>query len=100
QRLVDQVRLAARIAEPAVLVGEPGTGKRTLARIVHYQGPRRELAFAAIDCANLPSGALVEALFGECTHAVAGTLYLADPASLPRDLQLRLGEWLAGPGRD
>lgn len=99
-RLADQVRLAARIAEPAMLVGEAGTGKRTLARVIHYRGPRRDRAFAAVDCVHLPSAALVEFLFGERTQAAVGTLYLAEPAWLPRDLQLRLCEWLTRPGQD
>ena len=39
RRLAEQVRLAGRTTAPVLLVGEPGVGKRTLARLIHYQGP-------------------------------------------------------------
>jgi DNA-binding NtrC family response regulator len=88
-----------------LLVGEPGTGKQTLARALHYQGPRREAAFAALDCARLPPAAVAAVLFeGGGTVAipsrrgVLGAVYLKEPSRLPRDLQLRLCEWLTAAG--
>src|SRR4051794_5555331 len=54
RRLAEQVRLAAGVTVPVLLLGEPGTGKQALARAIHYLGPSRERAFAALDCARLP----------------------------------------------
>jgi DNA-binding NtrC family response regulator len=82
-----------------LLVGEPGTGKETLARLIHYQGLDRERAFAAIDCERLPAAVVAAVLLGETSGpllADVGTVYLRDPVRLPRDLQLRLSERLSG----
>src|SRR4051812_1557939 len=55
RRLAEQVRLASRVRVPVLLVGAPGTGKETLARLIHSHGPDREGAFAALDCTRLPA---------------------------------------------
>jgi DNA-binding NtrC family response regulator len=72
-------------------VGEAGTGKETLARVSHYRSPARERAFAALDCARLPAAVIARLLFGA---PGVGAVYLREPACLPRELQLRLCEWL------
>jgi transcriptional regulator with PAS, ATPase and Fis domain len=99
RRLAEQVRLASQVGVPVLLVGEPGTGKRTLARVIHFQGPRRDRAFAALDCARLPASAVAGWLLGSnaAARGPAATVYLAEPAALPRDLQLRLCELLSQP---
>jgi DNA-binding NtrC family response regulator len=93
RRLAEQVRLAAATTAPVLLVGEPGTGKQTLARRIHYEGPARERSFAALDCVRLPAAALAEVLFGGAAGAL-GAIYLHEPSHLPRDFQLRLCEQL------
>jgi hypothetical protein len=41
-RVLEQVRLAAATRAPVLIVGEPGTGRRELARLIHHQGgPKR-----------------------------------------------------------
>jgi transcriptional regulator with PAS, ATPase and Fis domain len=95
RRLAEQARLAAHTAAPVLLVGEPGTGKETLARFIHYQGPARERPFAALDCARLPAAALADVLFGPSSTSL-GAIYLREPSRLPRDLQLRLCGVLRG----
>ncbi len=93
RRLTKQVRLASATTAPVLLVGEPGTGKRTLARSIHYQGPNRERPFAVLDCKRLPAAALAEILFGG-PSASFGAIYLHEPSCLPRDFQHRLCERL------
>ncbi len=95
RRLAEQVRLASQIALPVLLVGEPGTGKHWLARLIHYQGPQRERSFAALDCGRLPVGVVHDVLLGERGDNQRGqlaTVYLKDPARLPREFQARLVE--------
>jgi transcriptional regulator with PAS, ATPase and Fis domain len=99
-RLGEQVRLASQVDAAVLLVGEPGTGKAWLARTIHYQSPRRDRAFAAVDCGALPVAALEHLLFeGGLDHARIGTVYLREPGRLPRELQLKLEARLAAKGR-
>jgi DNA-binding NtrC family response regulator len=90
RRLLEQVRLASQVAVPVLLVGEAGTGKATLARTIHYLGPGREGSFAALDCTRLPPRAVAAVLFGVSGAGTLTTVYLKEPAHLPRDVQLRL----------
>jgi PAS domain S-box-containing protein len=92
RRLVEQVRLASQVTTPVLLVGEPGTGKQTLARTIHYLSARREGACAVLDCRYLPPDALSNLLFGQVG---IGAVYLREPAYLPRDVQLLLCERIA-----
>jgi DNA-binding NtrC family response regulator len=96
RRLVQQVRLADGVRAPVLIIGEPGSGKETVARIIHYQGPDRERSFAALDCRRLPPGVVAGILFGGAARCALGAVYLDEPACLPRDVQLRLAEHLAG----
>jgi DNA-binding NtrC family response regulator len=94
-RLVqEQVRLAAQGRVSVLLVGEPGTGKQWVARTIHQESAGREGSFVALDCQHLPAGALAWALFGPPGVGQRGnvTLYLQEPAALPRELQDRLCE--------
>jgi DNA-binding NtrC family response regulator len=105
RRLVEQVRMAAQVTAPVLLVGEAGVGKQTLARTIHYLSPRRDGACAVLDCEYLPSAAVAALLFGERVAGREGpaAVYLRGPEHLPRDLQLRLCEWItrsSGPGSE
>ncbi len=103
QRLGDQVRLAAQTCVPVLFVGETGAGKQWLARLVHQQAGT-DRPFVALDAERLPTAVLAALLFGEpglLRRGHAGTLYLREPAALPRDLQEQLSQWLhAGTAAD
>jgi transcriptional regulator with PAS, ATPase and Fis domain len=92
RRLVEQARLASQTQLPAALVGERGTGKQWLARCIHQQSSRRERTFAAVDCARLPSWALLEIIRGNWEQGGRpfGTLYLREPGCLLREMQEHL----------
>jgi DNA-binding NtrC family response regulator len=93
QRFATQARLAAHTTAPVWLVGEPGSGKETTARVIHHAGSRRERMFVALDCGGLQPFLIESLLWGHGGLAGServGTVYLKGPAALPRDLQHRL----------
>ncbi len=97
QRIAEQARIAAKSRHPVWIVGAKGSGKDTLARIIHFQGITREQSFLPIDCAGLQPYLIRGMLFGKTGFAETGrigTLYLKNAHALPGDLQRELLDWL------
>lgn len=93
-----QIQLAAGSRCPVYIVGESGTGKRAIARAIHFGSAERDRAFVGLDCEFLPQPALREVLLGPVGFRRAewqGTVYLNEPAALPRELQHELCQRLA-----
>lgn len=101
RELVDRV---ADAEVPVLLVGETGTGKGLVARILHAQS-RRPGPFVSVNCAALPETLLESELFGHVkgafTGAVAnrpglfveadgGTLFLDEVGDMAPALQAKL----------
>ncbi|QDU36309.1 Transcriptional regulatory protein ZraR [Maioricimonas rarisocia] len=97
QRVLAQLDVASHAACPVLFVGEPGTGREHLARVIHYHGPQRLKAFVPLDCRQSTTFELKRTLkrllppdpAGEPTALPLqpGTLYLKDVDHLPRELQ-------------
>ena len=101
-------RRCARIAasDATVLVlGETGTGKEVMARLVHQNSQRSAGPFVPVNCGAIPEALLESELFGHLkgafTGAVAnrrgrlalaegGTLFLDEIGELPLSLQVKL----------
>lgn len=87
----------AAVTDSAVLItGERGTGKQTLARVLHEASKRRTGPFIAIPCAGQSVAHLEQELFGmgkrpgAFSRAHGGTLVLEDVGEIPLDLQIRV----------
>jgi Nif-specific regulatory protein len=60
-RLIDQIRGSSA---DVLIQGESGTGKELVAKALHYNSPRAEGPFVALNCAALPDNLVEAELFG------------------------------------
>ncbi len=89
-----------------LLEGEPGIGKKVLARALHDASARAKAPFVVFDCTLASTGVLEPELFGlerstsggirkgALENAEGGTLVLDEVADLPLDLQTKLARAL------
>lgn len=70
--LLEDLETAAKCDFTILLVGETGTGKTTLARLVHDLSPRRDQRFLTVPCGSLPNELIDSELFGHVKGAFTG----------------------------
>jgi len=91
----DALRAAATDG-PVLVLGEAGTGKETLGRLIHKESSRGRGAFVAVHCAAMPAESQDEELFGvhgrkgKVELAAGGTLFLDEVGSLRPETQKKL----------
>ena len=103
--MIDEIKVAAKHEVTALLIGETGSGKTFLARLIHELSERREERFCTVACGALPPDLIESELFGhekgsftgadrtrEGKFAAAGngTLLLDEIDVLPPDQQAKL----------
>ena len=101
----ETIRKVAPANTTVLIEGESGTGKELVAKSIHFNGPRRDKPFIAVNCSALADTLLESELFGHekgaFTGAVAmkkgrfeladgGTLFLDEIAELSQSLQVKL----------
>ncbi len=72
ERVRRQASLAAALRSPVRIMGEPGSGRRHLARLIHDAGHRSREAFVACDCAVAPRELLKGLILGRSGAAARG----------------------------
>ncbi len=72
QQLLDKVKKVAVRDTSVLITGESGTGKELIAQAIHYNSPRRDKPFIAINCGAIPDSVLESELFGHKKGAFTG----------------------------
>jgi DNA-binding NtrC family response regulator len=105
RKLRAQAELLAQIDVPLLIAGESGSGKETVARLIHKLSVRSGFTFLKVNCAALPADLLEKELFGYEPGAFSGqarvkpgkfelaengTVFLDDIADVPVNLQAKL----------
>lgn len=109
QKLRAQAELLAEADVPVLVLGEPGSGKDTVARLIHKLSVRSGFKFLKVSCSDMPAELLEAELFGgegksvfspgrptvgKLERAEKGTIFLDEITDLPLDLQDRLMQTL------
>jgi two-component system response regulator AtoC len=106
QHLLQQVREVAENPKSSVmLLGETGTGKEFLARVIHHNGPRASGPFVGVNCTAIPKDLFESEVFGYergaftganqrklglLEKAEGGTLFLDEIGDLDLTMQAKL----------
>jgi DNA-binding NtrC family response regulator len=105
RKLRSQAALLAEADVPVLILGEDGSGKETIARLIHRLSVRSGFEFAKVNCGVLPGDLLEKELFGYEKNGMAapaqirtgklercakGTILLDQITELPLDLQSNL----------
>jgi two-component system, NtrC family, response regulator HydG len=104
RQILDLAATIASTRTSVLIVGEPGTGKSLLARLIHSLGPHSERPFITVEGSAMadalsmhesedttPSASTTSRDWSsKLTQAHGGTLYLDELAALPLELQIHL----------
>jgi two-component system response regulator HydG len=105
ERIYQTLKLVAPTDYSVIIYGETGTGKESVARMIHEQSKRKDGPFIAVDCGCMNGELAASELFGHVkgafTDAVTdrtgvfelangGTLFLDEIGNMPYEVQVKL----------
>jgi len=105
RKLRAQAELLAETNVPVLILGESGSGKDTVAHLIHNLSVRSGMPFAKVNCAALPGDLLDRELFGQGSNGHSGsqgfkagklelcdrgTVLLDEITEMPAELQTKL----------
>jgi DNA-binding NtrC family response regulator len=95
----------SHVSTSVLIRGENGTGKELVARAIHYNSPRKNKRFVAVNCGAIPENLIESELFGhekgaftgaesrqigKFQYAEGGTLFLDEIGELSPPMQVKL----------
>lgn len=105
RELYRQIKLVAPTDYSVIIFGETGTGKESVAHLIHHHSKRQSQPFVALDCGSLSKELAASELFGHekgsftgainskvgaFEQAHGGTLFLDEVSNLSYDIQVAL----------
>ncbi len=101
----EMLKKVAPVDTPALILGEVGTGKKSMAQCLHNCSHRKDGPFHAVNCAELPEPLLDSAIFGHLKDsfegasedkdgmletANGGSIHLVEIGEMPLSIQQKL----------
>ncbi len=105
QKVFDVIGKLAKVKTPVLIRGESGTGKELVAKAIHYNGPRKDNKFVAVNCGAISENLIESELFGhekgaftgadqrkigKFQYAEGGTLFLDEIGDISPAMQVKL----------
>ena len=105
QKVFDVISKLAKVNTPVLIRGESGTGKELVAKAIHYNGPRKDNKFVAVNCGAISENLIESELFGhekgaftgadarkigKFQYADGGTLFLDEIGDISPQMQVKL----------
>lgn len=104
-RVFELIKKLSTVDTSVLIRGQSGTGKELVARALHFNSPRKDGPFVAVNCGAIPENLIESELFGfekgtftgadrkhigKFQHAEGGTLFLDEIGDISQQMQVKL----------